>query len=103
MTKYRGLDRLLRKGVLENIQIHQDGVSPQTVADQMIDSMPEGAHIKNVCAKMSVQLVERLDNTISIIGCSKRRFVECALIAAMERAREIAEEEGLFEELEAAQ
>ena len=55
--------------------------------------------IKNVCAKVSVQLSDRLDNTLGLLGISKRRFIEAALIDALNKASQIMDEEGLHEAL----
>ena len=40
--------------------------------------------LKNVCAKVSVELADRLDYTISKLGMSKREFVEMAIIQALD-------------------
>lgn len=55
--------------------------------------------IKNVCAKVSVQLSDRLDNTLGLLGISKRLFIEAALIDALNKASQIMEQEGLREAL----
>lgn len=39
--------------------------------------------LKNVCAKVSVELAERLEGTIGKLGMSKREFVEMAIIEAL--------------------
>ena len=41
--------------------------------------------VKNVCAKLGVPLVDRLDNTLSTLGISKREFIEMSLIEALDR------------------
>jgi len=48
--------------------------------------------IKNVCAKLHVSLVERLDTTLSTLSVSKREFIEYAIIEALDRADEIMDE-----------
>ena len=50
--------------------------------------------VKNVCAKLHVKLVERLDNTLNLLEMSKREFIELALIEAMNRVDDIIEETG---------
>ena len=40
--------------------------------------------LKNVCAKVSVELADRLDNTIGKLGMSKREFVEIDIIQALD-------------------
>lgn len=41
--------------------------------------------LRNVCAKLSVDLVDRLDKTLSILSISKREFIEMSLIEALNR------------------
>lgn len=42
--------------------------------------------VKNVCAKLSVELSDRLDALVETLGMSKRSFIEAALIQAMDCA-----------------
>lgn len=53
--------------------------------------------IKTVCAPISIELFERLTNTLSILDISKRSFIEAALIAALDRADVIMSEVDIFE------
>lgn len=63
--------------------------------DQLIDGFPEGGgnigdfkvpEVKNVCAKLSVQLSDHLDEVCAKLSLSKRQFIEMALIQALEYA-----------------
>ena len=47
--------------------------------------------LRNVCAKLSVELAERLDNTLSVIDMSKRQFIEMAILEAMDQAEHVLE------------
>lgn len=58
--------------------------------------------VKNVCAKVSVELSDRLDATTSTLGMSKRQFVEMALIQALDFADHMLECVGADEALEEA-
>jgi len=60
----------------------------------------EAPPIKNVCAKVSVALSDRLDTTCSLLEISKRQFIEAALIDALAKADEIMASEGVYEALE---
>ncbi len=53
--------------------------------------------LKNVCAKLHIDLVERLDNTINSLDISKRVFIEYAIIEALNRADEIMNEVDITE------
>lgn len=56
--------------------------------------------LKNVCAKLSVQLSDRIDNTCNILEISKRRFIEAAIINALEESDRINAELDIFEHVE---
>jgi len=101
MQKYRGLDRLIRRGVLHNIQMLEEGISDPRFLDRLIEE-DETGQTKNVCAKLSVHLSKRIDESVDMLGCSKRRFIESALIAALERVEEIKDEENFDEVLESS-
>lgn len=73
--------------------LKNDGLSRQL--DGIIDKYPENGlesehfklpPIKNVCAKVSVELSDRLDNTVGKLGMSKRQFIEMALIQSLDFA-----------------
>ena len=53
--------------------------------------------LRNVCAKLSVELVERLDNALGVLNMSKRQFIEAALIEALNRVDQVLEEVDAFE------
>lgn len=63
------------------------------------DSTTTDLRLKNVCAKLSVQLSDRLDNTVNILDISKRRFIEAAIIAALDEADRVMKEVDIFENL----
>ena len=52
--------------------------------EQLIDNesvvVPQ---IKNVCAKLSVELSDKLDDLVDRLGISKRAFIEACLIQGM--------------------
>lgn len=56
--------------------------------------------IKNVCAAISGPLVERLENTLSILHMTKREFLESAIIDALDKADLVMEEYGVTEYLD---
>ena len=53
--------------------------------------------LKNVCAKLSRELADRLDSTCSVLDISKRRFIEAAIIYALDEADRIAKEVNMLE------
>lgn len=56
--------------------------------------------IKNVCAALSGELVERLENTLGILNMSKREFFEMAIIEALDKADSIMDDVGIDDYLE---
>lgn len=50
---------------------------------------------KNVCAKVSTQLSDKIDSISGFLNISKRAFIEAALIDAIEQAEQIMAREGL--------
>jgi len=50
---------------------------------------PLEIEIKNVCAKLSKDLSDRIDGTVSFLDIRKRKFIEMALIQALDDAEEI--------------
>ena len=53
--------------------------------------------LKNVCAKLHVDLVKRLDETVNTLQMSKREFIEYAIIEALNRADVIMDEVDMVE------
>jgi len=57
--------------------------------------------LRNVCAKLSSDLVDRLDKTLDILEISKREFIEMSLIEALNRVDQQLLDIDAFEFLEA--
>lgn len=53
--------------------------------------------LKNVCAKLSVELSDKLDSVSALLGISKRKFIELALLQAIEHAEHVIECVGALE------
>lgn len=58
----------------------------ESVNDLLLDSVDSHPQLKNVCAKLSVELSDRIDRTVDQLGVQKRKFIEVALIEALDRA-----------------
>lgn len=76
IMKIRGNDGVLRPATIEDIV---------------------GGEVKNVCAKLPIPIVERLDNLIGILDMTKRDFIEMALVDALDRVDAILNKVGAFE------
>jgi hypothetical protein len=68
------------------------------ISDHFINES-ESPSLRNVCAKVSAQLSDRLDDTTRLLGISKRAFIECALLEALEKSDQILANEGIWEYL----
>lgn len=54
--------------------------------------------VKNVCAYCTEPLVERLENTLKNLKMTKREFVTFAIIDALDKADNIMNEVGVFDD-----
>lgn len=71
------------------------------ITEAVIESGAEPIPLRNVCAKLTVELAERIDRTADTLGISKRQFIERALIEAMDQVDAMIAEVGVFDDLEA--
>lgn len=56
--------------------------------------------LRQVCAKLTVELADRIDRTVSVLGISKRLFIERALIEALDQVDAIIECHGAMGDLD---
>jgi nucleoside 2-deoxyribosyltransferase len=89
-----------------NMKAHVEG---QAFNSEAVDRVLEketaaGApHVKTVCAPISIELFERLTETLGLLDISKRTFIEAAIIAALDQADAIIAQVDIFEGQPAAQ
>ena len=79
-------------------------VSPNSVtlkSEPPSESMRPTPH--PVCAKLTVELSDRIDATVAVLGISKRLFIERALIEAMDQADAALAAVGALDDLEGQQ
>ena len=63
--------------------------------------LPDSKDMKNVCAKLPAELSDRIDSLVSLLGVSKRLWLEAAIRDALEQSGTILAQEGVPEMLEA--
>lgn len=85
------MERMVENGSI--LKSDDDGKTVRRTTLEEISPIP----LRNVCAKLSVQLVERLDNALGILDISKRQFIELALIEAMDKVDKVLEDIDAFE------
>ena len=91
------LDALVTEKTLSFISTRHNADLLDLVAE---DRLENNIPLKNVCAKVTPQLSDQIDEIVGLLGVSKRRFLEAAFIEAVAKAHEIMRAEGLFEVLE---
>lgn len=96
MATRTALDLLVTHAVLG--QMVQSGLESKLV-DQMLDSEEAASVVKNVCAKVSVELSDKIDSICGFLGISKRKFIEAAFIEAVAKAHAIIDNEGVHDHL----
>ncbi len=87
------LDALLTERSLHFLNVQRN----QTLIDALPDEYFDATEVplKNVCAKVAVQLSNDIDEIVGLLHISKRRFLEAAFIEAVERSRAIMAHEGV--------
>lgn len=91
------IERMVENGSI----LHSDDDGKTVRPSTLEEALP--IPLRNVCAKLSVELVDRLDNTLSVLDISKREFIEMALIEALNQVDIQLAEVDAFEYIEARQ
>lgn len=74
-----------------------DKLLDMILAERENDEQIGEVKFKNVCAKLTEQLVDKMEDTCGMLGISKRKFIELAVCEALERCDAIFEEVDPFE------
>lgn len=93
----RSLSIINNSGGLDLIAAMESGVLKETLGEGEISQLPL---LKNVCAKVSVELSDKLDYICGILDIHKRGFIETVFVDAILKAEEIMKNEGVFDALE---
>lgn len=92
MRKRTPFERLVTQKSMDFVS----NVQNEKLTDFMIDSGQADPIMKNLCTKVTTSLSDEIDNLCSLLDISKRKFCEAAFIEAVEKARSIMREEGVF-------
>lgn len=85
-------DETIRLQALKQKQLITTGASVD-IADHVLRHTPEPPEgTRNICAIISTKLFDDVENCCKMLDLSKRKFVEMALIAAMDKAAVIIDE-----------
>ena len=94
------LNALLTRATLERMAEIANESLHEALIDGRLEITQGEVPLKNVCAKLSVELSDDIDEVCSFLDISKRRFIEAAIIEALSQARAVMREEGIFESME---
>lgn len=86
----------------EKIQLKVLQLKAGMADGKLIDHIIEAGDVpalRQMCAKITPQLHDRLDQMTNLLDMSKREFVEAALIDALNRADEVLERSGALRQL----
>lgn len=72
----------------------------EDLSEKLLNEYGDQGQLRNVCAKIAPELADRLDSMVSVLGISKRLFIERALIEALEQCDHILDAHGIPEEIE---
>lgn len=92
-------DEVIRMKVLQ-LKAVNSGQTTTEAVEHLLEGpgVVEEFKLRQVCAMVSPQLFQELEGTCELLGLSKRKFVESALIDAMEKAAVIVSEVNPFVE-----
>lgn len=75
---------------LKALELKRTAEGQNDISDRLIEDIlakSPGSEYRNICAHCSVQLADEIDNICGLLGLSKRRFIEGALIEAVKLAQ----------------
>ena len=86
------LDELLQLQALRA----KAGYDNRLLVDRVMEGMPEGTGgIRQMCAKVSTELHDAVDEICQRLDLSKRSFIEAAVVDAVNRAEEVMRRTGI--------
>jgi hypothetical protein len=85
-------DQLLRYKALGFLHTASNTALTDMLADNAVE---HNVPMKNVCAMITQELFDDLNQTCSLLDISKRSFIEAAIIEALAKADKVMEEEGV--------
>jgi hypothetical protein len=93
MSQHTRMNEFLTHSLLN---FKHSGGLPDDMIEELVNNDVTPVY-KNICAKLSISLADNLENACSILHCSKRVFVESAVIEALRQFDELSEEYDVYE------
>ncbi len=86
----------------ETIQLHVLQLKASTsirgpILDQILDQA-DSVQVRQMCAKVSVELYDHLEQVCGLLGMTKREFIESAVSDALDRAQQAIDRSGVLDQ-----
>lgn len=91
------LDEVLQLQVLK-LKALTSGENNRRLVDRIVDEDGEALPLRQMCAKVSVELYNDLEEVCGLLDMTKRMFIESAVIEALDRAHELIHRSGALEQ-----
>jgi hypothetical protein len=85
------LDEILR---LQVLKLKSSQAGRGSFLEAAFEQEEAGMPVRQMCAKVSHELYEEVDNVCGFLDMSKREFIEAAVVEAVKRAHHIIREHG---------
>lgn len=96
--QYCALARRFRcRSIAVSAKFPEDLDVPNSLREKLLQEGVSAPVYRNVCAKLEVNLVDRLDKTLGFLDISKRAFIEVAVVEALNRVEEILKESDVYD------
>ncbi len=92
------LDEVLQLQVLKLKALNSGQTFSGRVMDQLIEQSEGKVEFRNMCAKVSPQLYENLEQVCNLLDMTKRQFIEAAVVEAVSKAEELIERHGALQQ-----
>lgn len=93
-------DEILLLQALKFKQLSHHGFSGPDLVERVLEANPEEAKksMRNICAFISPELFQEIEEIRSLLEFSKRQIVEMALLDFVEKAKKIVADNNIFPE-----
>lgn len=91
------LDELIQLQVLKRKSEVGGGSGRSSIKERLLNGEEPHPQLRQMCAKVSIELHNDVENICTVLDLSKREFIEQAVIEAVRRAEEVIERSGGIE------
>jgi predicted transcriptional regulator len=89
---------LLEELILKNVLKFKHGDDTYILLEKLTEAQLEEIQIKNVCAKLHVDLANRLDEVCGVLDMTRRQFIEAAIIDGISKFDQLSSDYDMFEQ-----